>query len=451
MALRPDGHEPARLHEARSLDVRSWLWAAALWLLSVNVAWAEPCAVASIVPKQEQREEVMREARAHVTRGDYAEARALYLWLLAREPSDREVRVALARVHAWDHCFVRAATLYETLLREQPNDVEALSGFIDVLAWTGRYREAQAATARGLALFPDSAELWLRRARFSFWSGEKARAIEEADHAERLAPNDQSVRTFRDGLFQTQLRTSALVSRFPDGYPGLYVGSLQAQHFMGRLELGAEAQLVARAGGSLERRLLDGLYSASLFYHSRPRVALGMGVSFGAPDHSVPRYQLRPSLFYQVSPRWSAALGYAYWGYRTDKVAHILTPSLGFQLTERLLLDLRSLTSYVVLEAQEEGVQKKNQRVVTGAGARLSWRFRPSIGVAGGYTYGPQLEQVSGYQFLGMVSHVFNLSADWRARRHVGVQPSFTFERRSSDNGVVVLIYSTELASYVRW
>jgi YaiO family outer membrane protein len=399
----------------------------------------------------EQRQAIIRRARVHASGGRYAHARGLYDVLLAYEPLDREARLAVARVDAWDQRFDRAAERYRTLLREQPRDVEALAGWIDVLVWTARLQEAQAETRRGLGFAPDSAELWLRSARFAHWSGERDRAIEHADRAERLSPNDMEIRTFRDGLFRTQLRASALVTRLPPRYPGLYVGSLQAQRFYGRLELGAEAQFVARVGGTPKQRLLDGLYSAGVFYHSRPRIAFGFGVGFGAPDHVVPRIQLKPSLFYQLTHRWSLAPGYAYWGYRDEKTAHLMSLSVGLALSERLILELRGLASYVIIEPPRAIATEPVTRVAWGGAARLSFRLRPALGVSGGYTYGPQLEQVSGYQFLGLTSHIFTVSADWLFKRNLGFQPSFTFERRRAENESVVLIYSSEFASFVRW
>lgn len=413
---------------------------------------AKTCSTAQITAPPDRPEQALREARALTTSGRYAEARALYTPLLATEPHVRDARLGLARTYAWEGCFDHAAEQYQALLRLNPNDVEALPGWIDILLWTGRPDEARRELSRGLALAPNTAELWFRRARIALWDGERSAALEDSDRAERLSPNDLDIRAFRDRLYRGQWRAGALLSRFPSEYPQLYVAATQAQHYLGRLELGAEAQLIARVGGELARPMLDGLYGANFYYHTRYRFSLGLGGAFGAPDHSIPRWQLRPSAFYQLTTRWFVALTYAYWSYRTNQAAHIINPSLGYQLNDRLLLELRSLNSYIVLTPPRSSEMTREQKLVLGGGVRASMRVNSRLGFAGGYTYGPQVEQVSGYQFLASTSHVVNVSGDWMLHRRVGIQPALTFERRRNDrNGVIVPIYSAELASYFRW
>jgi hypothetical protein len=67
------------------------------------------------------------------------------------------------------------------------------------------------------------------------------------------------------------------------------------------------------------------------------------------------------------------------------------------------------------------------------------------------YTFGPQLDRGAlTFDFARTTSHVFALYADYRPLRSWGLQPYVGFEHRSTKAGGV-LVYSVEVAAYMRW
>lgn len=417
-----------------------------------SAAASDPCEPVAIAAPQAAPESVLAQARARIAEGRRVEARSLLAWLVARDPRDREAALALARLDAWDGCYERAAARYSGVVDHNPRDVEARAGLVDVYIWSGAWTDARATIAAGLSLAPDAPELWLRHARLLYWEGERTAAAQAAEHALRAAPHDLEVRTFREKLFVGQVRLAGRFSRYPRGYPSLYTTDLQVQQFWHRIELGASAQLFARAGADLDKPLIDRRYTATLNYYTFWRVTFGLTMAFGEPAKTIPRFEAKPSLFLQLSSRWALFGDYAYWSYRDARTAHIVGSGLGYAPRDDLLLELRAWTSWILLRPPEPEQMKDVKRFVYALGARSTWRPHPRVGLGLGYYYGPQLDQTpASYQFLELTSHIVAASTDWLVSRRWGLQPAVTFERRESATGVIALIYTGELASYLRW
>jgi hypothetical protein len=415
-------------------------------------AAAAPCEPVAIVAQPAAPESVLAEARARIAEGRRDEARSLLAWLVERDPREREAALALARLDAWDGCYERAAARYSGVLDDNPRDVEVRAGLIDVYIWSGAWTAARATIATGLVLEPDAPELWLRQARLLYWDGERTEAAQAAERALHAAPHDLELRAFREKLFLGQVRLAGRVSRYPRGYPSLYTSELQIQQFRHRLELGATAQLLARAGGDLSKALIDRRYSATLNYYTALRATIGLTMGFGEPARSIPRFEAKPSLFLQLSARWSLFGDYAYWRYRDYRTAHIVGSGLGYAPRDDLLLELRAWNSWILLRPPESAQVPDVKRFAYALGARSTWRPHPHLGLGLGYYYGPQLDQApASYQFLSLISHIVTASADWLVVSRWGLVPAASFERRESATGVVALVYTGELASYLRW
>jgi len=415
-------------------------------------AAAAPCEPVAIAAEPAAPESVLAEARARIAEGRRDEARSLLAWLVVHDPREREAALALARLDAWDGCYERAAARYSGVLDENPRDVEARAGLVDVYIWSGAWTAARATIAVGLSLQPDAPELWLRSARLLYWQGERTAAAQAAERALRAAPHDLELRAFREKLFLGQVRLMGRASRYPRGYPSLYTSELQIQQFWHRLELGAAAQLIERAGGGLRKALIDRRYSATLNYYTTLRATVGLTMGVGEPAKSIPRLEARPSLFVQLSARWSLFGDYAYWRYRDFRTAHIAGSGLGYAPRDDLLLELRAWNSWILQRPPESAQVPEVKRFVYALGARSTWRPHPHLGLGLGYYYGPQLDRTpASYQFLELTSHIVTASADWLVARRWGLASAASFERRESAAGVVALIYTGELSSYVRW
>jgi tetratricopeptide (TPR) repeat protein len=442
MCRRPD-RSPCKSNWACTLVV-------CICALFASRARADVCAIASIAPDSNDPARAFAQARDYAQQGDYAKARAMYRWLLVRKPQDRDAALALARVDAWDDCFVQAEQRYRALLHDQPSDIEARVGLIDVLFWSERWDEAGRELEIGFSFTPQAAELWQRRARWLQWSGERPAAAAAAEHAQALAPDDPDIRMLRDRLFPGQARASLRIDAFPHAYPNLYTADIQALQYWKRFDLGVDAQLISRIGGSEAKPVVDGLYTASGAYHAKAGTAAGLSVGFGAPAHAIPAFTVRGWLSVQVASRWSGYLAYSFWQYHNYKSAHIIAPTIGYALNDNVQLELRWWSSFLVLDPPTHSAMTSPAHA---GGGRVMWRILTPWILGISYTYGRQLDQSpANYEFLRFNSHVLGAFADWTVARDWGVSPSLGFERRkASSSGAVVLIYSAEMASYIRW
>jgi tetratricopeptide (TPR) repeat protein len=430
----------------------SWAFAlvVCVYVLGHGRAAAESCEAAVIAPTHADAVAVFAEARGYAEQGDYAKARALYLSLLARDARDREARLGLARLDTWEHCYARAEQRYHQLLHEKAGDVEARAGLIDLLIWTERWDEAQTAIDAGFALAPDAPELWQRRALWLRWSGDRAGAMRAAEHAEALAPSDTDIRVLRDRLFVGQLRSSVRIDVFPHAYPNLYTAAISGLQYWKQLELGVDAQLISRIGGTEHVSIVDGLYTASGIYHAHGGSSAGLSLGLGAPAQAIPAFTAKGWLLLQIASRWSGFFAYSFWQYHNDKTAHIFAPAIGYALSDNVQLELRWWISYLLLQRP---MMSPATAVVNAVSGRVAWRVMTPWVLGVSYTYGPQLDQAPArYEFLHIKSHVFALFADWLVARSWGLSPMLSFEwRRSSNTAPVALIYSAEVAAYVRW
>lgn len=431
---------------ASSAALSGW---ALLCLVSVFVSHvrAEACATARVTPKDPNPEHVIEEARVLATRAQYAKARGLLTWLLARDPNRRDARILLARADGWEHCYARAEAAYRTLLEEKPEDSESRAALVDVLLWQDRRAEAEVEATRGLALTANSAELWQRRAVLYLRADDPEHALIAAEQAMRLAPNAEELRVLRDRIFLSQLRAFLRFDYFSRDYPNLYTAGLQGWHRIGRVELTLETLLQDRAGGSLDKALVDGLYTAGASYHTGPLATFGLNLGFGAPAPTLPRWLGKLWLSSQVTPMWGASLAYSLWDYRTHKTAHIIAAALAFTPNDEWFFDLRWWTTLLV--AHIPGTD--HIEPVHTAGVRAAYQLLPSLRLGGSYAYGPQADRAGlGLGFDLVRSHVVTAFADLRPQRDWGLQPLISFEHRTAAH-VKLVIVSVELAAYIRW
>ncbi len=420
---------------------------ASLWLSTPVLA--APCESAKRLPQHDDPVEVMAEARLYAQDGRYEDARAMYEWILKRFPADRDVRAALARTDAWSGCLDRAKRRYTALLREEPNDVEVRAGLADVQLWSGELEAARATIDAGLKLDSKAAELWRRRSVVMSRSADRGAAIAAAERAEALAPSDPEIRAIRDRLFLGQARLALRLDRFPRGYPDIRTVDLQTLQSLGRVEVGANAQVVDRYGGSESRAIVDELTTGSAFYQAPGGVGLGLSLGAGTPARAIPRFVSKLWFVAQLGARLSASLAYSLWQYRDGMSAHIIAPTLGYALTDTIQLEARAWLSYLVLPRPGTSA---NIDSVYALSLRTAWRSMARLLLGCSYTYGPQLDKApTSQEFLRLESHIVTAFSDFLLNRHWGLQVLVAIEERRSEHVPFLPIFATELASYVRW
>ena len=79
-------------------------------------------------------------ARALSWDGRHSESIKEYRILLARDPKNYELQLALAEVLAWDNRLKKAEAEYKKVLRDHPNDIRALREKDRILSWRGHHR-----------------------------------------------------------------------------------------------------------------------------------------------------------------------------------------------------------------------------------------------------------------------------------------------------------------------
>ncbi len=136
----------------------------------------------------------LADARALAVAGRSAEAEAAYRAILARWPTELEVRLGLARLAAWQGRRAEAAAAYRTILEERCDAAEALLGLADLARWEGRQDEAARLYAAVAADWPHEPAGHLGLGRVAFEAGRLDEARRHAARALALDPSDAEAR-----------------------------------------------------------------------------------------------------------------------------------------------------------------------------------------------------------------------------------------------------------------
>ena len=132
-------------------------------------AVAVDCSVSGYAVAARSRVAALLETGGLAANGRWPDARAGYLWVLARYPNDPEALAGLARVDAWGGCWALAEKEYAAVLTAHPEDADVRAGYADLLMWRGRGADAERVLAAGLALDSTAPPLLAREARFASW------------------------------------------------------------------------------------------------------------------------------------------------------------------------------------------------------------------------------------------------------------------------------------------
>jgi len=411
-------------------------------------ALAADCEVSRYSPADQGRDAAVLEAGTLAANGRYADARAVYLWVLARRRDDAEALFGLARVDAWGGCWAIAEREYREVISEHPADSDVRAGYVDLLVWSGRLDEAEQVLRDGLAVDPASPGLVARAARFAFWRGDATQAVRLADEAERAAPDDGDLRAMRDRMFVGEARATVHVDDYPSGYTSLYTISTQVLERRGRFEVYGGAQLV---GGPAQ----DGRYPLGVAYHPALGMTVGAEVAPGAPSHAIPDWSFKTWMLSPLAGRFDAFLAYSLWHYsHENELVQILNPSIGVALPRELRADVRGWISAVTVPGDQAAAGQT--RVEGAAGAQLTWSATPRLDAAVTYTYGAEADTYGAggagailvYQFLEYRSHLATAFVDLLLGRGGGIRPLVGVEYRMP---AAITIWSFEVSAYGRW
>jgi tetratricopeptide (TPR) repeat protein len=427
---------------------------AAAIVLSAPPARAANCAVSAYYPSARVREAALLEAGELASNGRWADARAVYLWVLARHDEDPEALFGLARVDAWGGCWAISEAEYRRVLAAHPGDADVRAGYVDLLVWRGRLAEAERILEEGLGQTSarTAPPLLARAARFAQWRGDATTAVRLADEAEHGAPDDGDVRAMRDRMFLGEARATAHADFYPGGYQNLYSLSTQVLQRAGRFEVYGGAQLLERYGGttaSSANTVLDGRYPFGIAYHPALGATIGAEVAPGAPSNAIPVVALKGWGMAPIVGPFDAFFAYSFWYFAGGEVVHIFNPAFGIALPHDFRLDVRGWISSVILPAM---ANKEGQSDVVGAGGlALTWSATPRLdaGVTG--TYGAEADPGTLYQLLEYRSLLASLFVDALLGRRGGLRPLVGVEYRTPPSGPGLWIASIEMGAYGRW
>ncbi|HET9469796.1 MAG TPA: tetratricopeptide repeat protein, partial [Usitatibacter sp.] len=350
-------------------------------LASIARVGRADCSVSTYRTVAGTRDAALLEAGGLAATGRWADARAVYLWILARREDDAEALFGLARVDAWGGCWAISEAGYRRVLAAHPTDADVRAGYTDLLLWRGRLDEAERLVKQGLALDPTSPALIARAARFAYWRGDATEAVRLADAAERRAPDDGDLRAMRDRMFLGEGRMAVHLDKYPAGYQDLFSVTTQVLERTGRFEVYGGPELFVRypnQSSGTSQTIIDGRYPLGVAYHPALGATLGGEVAPGAPSHAIPALSLKGWALTPVAPKLDAFLAYSFWYYASGEVVQILNPSLGLALPHELRAEVRAWIAAASLHDQS--------RFVGAGGLQLGWAATRRVDVAASYT-----------------------------------------------------------------
>jgi tetratricopeptide (TPR) repeat protein len=429
----------------------------------VRRAGAIDCSASRYAVSAQTRVAALLEAGGLAANGHWPDARAAYLWVLARYPGDPEATAGLARVDAWGGCWAIAEKEYAAVLAAHPEDADVRAGYVDLLVWRHRNDDAERALAAGLALDAAAPPLLARAARFASWRGDAAEAVRLADAAEKGSPDDDEIRAERDHLFLGEGRLTAHMDGYlpASRFQSVYSVAAQVLQRIQRFELYAGAQLVDREGGPPGAvPIHDVRYPIGASYHPGTGWTLGLEVAPAAPAKAVPAPSVRGWVIMPIFGPFDGSFSYDFWHFTSDgqTEVHLLNPAIGVSLPYELRLELRAWIAVVTV--LQPGSPRRRVEPAGAGGAQLTWSATSRIDLSLSAAYGRELDasliatDVNVISFQGPSAM---LTADVLLNRHFGVRPSAgaQYLAQDSQNGAPspspFWILSFELGAYARW
>jgi hypothetical protein len=431
---------------------RLWRAVAAAWFLFVVHASFAPraragdCPVSGAQPTTPRRIPTLREAQKLAYAKRYADARALYLWLLAREPADTEARGGLARVDAWDGCWGLAEREFREALSAHPEDSDVRAGLIDLYMWEKRWDEAQRLIDDGLAIEHDSPTLLLHRARLLHFMFDDTDARDILRDLERRGFADEELRALRDEIFVGEASVGLRFDAYPSSYPSIYTMDAQLVERWRNFEFALSSHLVDWAGGGLSPPIVDGERSLRVAYHPAAGFTVALEGGFGNPGVVLPLGEGAAEVAFPIYGRFAGVLDYDYWAFSGDESVHILNPTIAYEASDELEIAAHAWIVHVGVGQTPVGAWAETW------GGHAGWKVSPRVRLLLYYTYGAQLDRDPTFlELFTLRSHVVTLAADWLVTRDYGVRALLAGERRAEDGVPTIYIGSVGGSFYVRW
>ncbi|MBA3656443.1 MAG: sulfatase-like hydrolase/transferase [Gemmatimonadaceae bacterium] len=127
-------------------------------------------------------------ARQAAIRGQYEIARSIARKLLGNSPSFYDARALLGRTFSWERRFDEGRPILTDLVRRAPEYIDGHVALIDLEIFSEHGEEALGLCNAALAIFPQNAELLLRKARALEILGKKSAALMVLDTLQRIVP-----------------------------------------------------------------------------------------------------------------------------------------------------------------------------------------------------------------------------------------------------------------------
>ncbi len=409
-------------------------------------ARASDCLASDAKPTAPRRVATLREAQKLAYAKRYPDARALYLWVLAREPADETARTGLARVDAWDGCWSMAEREFRQVLYADPTNDDARAGLVDLYMWQNEWSLARGQIDAGLALDPKSETLLIERARLAHFSFDDTEAIAIVEALDQRKVKDEELEELRDELFHGEASLAFRADVYPSDYPNIYTMDAELLQRWHKFDFTLGAHLVDWVGGGLTDAIVDSERTLRIGYHPDPGVTVAIEGGFGNPGVVLPQGEFAAELGFPIYRKLTGVLDYDYWQYSTSESVHILSPTLAYEWNDQW--DFAVHAWIVHVGVGDTGVGEWAETW----GANASWKPVPRLTLMVYYTYGVELDRDPTFvQLFQLRGHVVTLSADWLVTHDWGVRALIAGERREQDGVPTIYIGSLGGGAYVRW
>ena len=396
-------------------------------------------------PKIHGHAPALREALANAYAKRYPDARAIYLWILARRPNDPEALTGLAHVDAWDGCWELAEQEFVAVLGPHPEHTDARAGLVDLYMWQKRWRDARSLLDAGLARDPDSVDLRMRQARLLHWTGDEWLALGIMREIERRDPRNAEASALRDEIFVGQAALELRMDAYPGGYPNIYTLDAQLMQRWRRFEFTVDSHLVDWSGGDLIQPIVDGERSLRVAYHLGPEIRVGVEAGFGNPGVVLPAAEFGADVGFPIYARFSGALDYWYWTFSGDVSVHIINPTIAYEVNDDVEVAAHAWFVHVGIGPSEGGLADT-------WGGHVGWKVTSRLRTTLYYTYGVELDRDPNFtELFTLRSHFITAAADWMVDRDWGLRALLAFEYRTQENVPPISIGSVGAGLYARW
>ncbi len=246
-------------------------------------------------------------------KGEHEKAKQICQSIIRKYPHNAETEILLSRLYSWDKQFDSARIFLTDVINHQPANEAALQAIINVELWSNHLDKALVYCNTGLAFYPNSEELLIKKAKLYNKQSKYKDATKMVEQVLSFNPNNQEAIQFREYL-KKKINTlpekngvglSYLYDRFNNMYAPWNFGSLYFFHRGEGMRLEAGVNYFSRFHSSGTQ------YELNLY----PKISSSMRAFIGgaySKDSVFPLYNLGVGLYHKLYKKGELEVGARY-------------------------------------------------------------------------------------------------------------------------------------------